>query len=467
MLNNTAEFNSYELSVLFGEDNLLNFTEQTNCKGVSTDTRTITKGNCFIALKGENQDGHQRIIESFEKGASFAIANNEWINDNTDLIKSKPIIIVNDTLNALGQLANFHRRKFNCDILAVGGSNGKTTTKEIIAHVLSGKLKVLKTAENFNNQIGVPLTLLQLDDTIEAAIIEIGTNEPGEISILSSIVEPTHGLITNIGREHLEKLIDLDGVEMEETFLFGHLKKHNGYAFINLDDQRLKKYFNFLDKRIGYGSDPSADIVADIKLNPSLQPIINIKYDTSSLEINLKTIGYGTAYSAIAAFSVAYHFGLPVDLIKQRLESFSHTSEHSYGRMLLEKITDFVLINDCYNANPDSMALSLKVLESYNNNGKKYAILGDMLELGESAKNEHIEILKSASMIADFVLVYGHFMLIAKNELNLENIHHFEDKNILFDFLLNLIGADDVILVKGSRGMKMEEIIKKLKDYVK
>lgn len=467
MLTNSANFNAYDLIALFGEDNLLNFTEKLQCIGVSTDTRTIVSGNCFLALKGENQDGHRKIIEAFDKGAAFAIANKDWVIDNIDSLRTKPVIIVKDTLKALGQLANFHRRRFNCNIIAVGGSNGKTTTKEMIAHVLSGSLNVLKTAENYNNQIGVPLTLLQLNETIEAAVIEIGTNEPGEISILSSIIEPSHGLITNIGREHLEKLIDLDGVEMEETFLFGYLKKHNGYAFINLDDQRLKKYANFLDKRISYGSEPSADIVADIQLDSTLHPIINIKYDSSSLELKLKTIGYGTAYSAIAAFSVAYHFGIPVEIIKQQLENFYHSSEHSYGRMLLENITDFVLINDCYNANPDSMALSLKVLESYKNTGKKYAILGDMLELGESTKDEHIEILKTASSVADLVLVYGNHMLSASKELNFSNIHHFEDKNTLFDFLLNLIGVDDVLLVKGSRGMKMEEIIKKLKDYVK
>lgn len=467
MLSNNAKFNAYDLSVIFGEDNLLNFTEETQGIGVSTDTRTIVSGNCFLALKGEKLDGHQKIFEAYDKGAVFVIANTDWAKDNINSIDTKPIVLAKDSLKALGQLANFHRRRFNCNIIAVGGSNGKTTTKDMIAYVLSGRFNVLKTAENYNNQIGVPLTLLQLNETIDVAVIEIGTNEPGEISILSSIIEPTHGLITNIGREHLEKLIDLDGVEMEETFLFGYLKKHNGYAFINLDDERLKKYSNFLDKRISYGNDPSADIVADIQLDSTLHPIINIKYDSSTLEIKLKTIGYGTAYSAIAAFSVAYHFEIPIEIIKQKLENFYHSSEHSYGRMLLENITDFVLINDCYNANPDSMALSLKVLQSYKNIGKKYAILGDMLELGESSKAEHIEILKTASSVADLVLVYGNNMLTASKELNLNNIHHFDDKNALFNYLLNLIGTDDVLLVKGSRGMKMEEIIKKLKDYVK
>lgn len=467
MLSNNAKFNAYDLSVIFGEDNLLNFTEETQGIGVSTDTRTIVSGNCFLALKGEKLDGHQKIFEAYDKGAVFVIANTDWAKDNINSIDTKPIVLVKDSLKALGQLANFHRRRFNCNIIAVGGSNGKTTTKDMIAYVLSGRFNVLKTAENYNNQIGVPLTLLQLNETIDVAVIEIGTNEPGEISILSSIIEPTHGLITNIGREHLEKLIDLDGVEMEETFLFGYLKKHNGYAFINLDDERLKKYSNFLDKRISYGNDPSADIVADIQLDSTLHPIINIKYDSSTLEIKLKTIGYGTAYSAIAAFSVAYHFEIPIEIIKQKLENFYHSSEHSYGRMLLENITDFVLINDCYNANPDSMALSLKVLQSYKNIGKKYAILGDMLELGESSKAEHIEILKTASSVADLVLVYGNNMLTASKELNLNNIHHFDDKNALFNYLLNLISTDDVLLVKGSRGMKMEEIIKKLKDYVK
>lgn len=467
MIKNLAEFNSYELSVLFGENNLMNFTEQMICRGISTDTRTIEAGNCFIALKGETTDGHARIGEAFEKGASFVIANSNWFVNNSENFSSKPIITVKNTLKALGKLANFHRGRFVSKIIAVGGSNGKTTTKDMIAHVLSGQFTVLKTAENFNNQIGVPLTLFQLDDSYDMAVVEIGTNEPGEISLLSSIVEPTHGLITNIGREHLEKLIDLDGVELEETFLFGYLKKQNGFAFINIDDQRLKKYVNFLDKRLTYGSDTNADIIASIELDETLHPFIKFKYDSSNLEIKLRTIGYGTAYSAIAAFSVAYHFEIPVQVIIKQLESFINTSDHSYGRMLLEKITDFTLINDCYNANPDSMSLSLKILDNFNTNGKKIAILGDMLELGESSRREHIEIQKEASRIADFVLVFGKEMLFAHNELNLKNIKHFDYKDDLFDYLLNIIEKDDVLLVKGSRGMRMEEIIKKLKEYVK
>ncbi|HRT67697.1 MAG TPA: Mur ligase family protein, partial [Bacteroidota bacterium] len=232
MLKNKVKFSGIELTAIFGESSLQNIDLKIETTGVSIDTREIEQGNIFIALVGDNIDAHSKLQEAFDKGAALAIVNKDWYEKNINYMQNLPLILVKDTLKAFQRLAQFHRYKFNSDIIAVAGSNGKTTTKEMIAAVLSKKYRILKTYKNYNNQIGVPQMLLQLNDDIDIAVIEIGTNYPGEIMILSEMIAPTAGIITNIGREHLEGFIDLDGVELEETTLLGYLKKTEGMFFL-------------------------------------------------------------------------------------------------------------------------------------------------------------------------------------------------------------------------------------------
>ena len=205
MLPNKANFNRSELLSIFSDSNCINFHNFNHCSGISIDTRDIAIDNIFIALIGENQDGHKRVAEAFEKGASACVVNRDWYEANAELLTDKTIIIVPDTLHALAKFGNFHRNRFSIPIVAIGGANGKTTTKEITAHILSQKFNILKTHENFNNQLGAPMMLLQLTEEHQAAVFEIGTSEPGEIFLLANLVEPNLGLITNIGKEHLEK----------------------------------------------------------------------------------------------------------------------------------------------------------------------------------------------------------------------------------------------------------------------
>ena len=462
MLPNNAGFDKSDLLTLFSNDSFINFSENFNCSGISTDTRTIKPGEVFIALLGETSDGHTRIGGAFNKGAYAAIVNEDWYKQN-NANSTFPFIVVRNTLSAFGRLANYHRKRFNIPVIAIGGSNGKTTTKNMTAHLLSQKYRLLKTHENFNNQIGVPLMLLQMTNWHEVALLEMGTNEPGEISILSSIMEPTHGLITNIGSEHLEKLIDLDGAEQEETTLFGFLAKRNSTALINFDDQRSKKYYRLFENVISFGTDDEADVRAKIELDSDLHPNIEFSIGERKFKVILQTIAYTTGLNALAATSVAVAFGLSDDEIVNGLVSYIQPSGHGYGRMVLEDIGNIRIINDCYNANPDSMAAALQTLDKFQAKGKKYAILGDMLELGDASFEEHCKLLDVVSDISDAIMVTGDEMKKAVDACSGKGIEYFSSKEELISELKNQIKEGDVLLIKGSRGMAMEKIIEDLK----
>src|SRR6056300_379954 len=247
MIKNSANFSDYELKLIFSEENCLNLKDNTDYSGVIIDSREIDDGSIFVPLKGEQVDGHKFLNSAFETGASLALCSKEYYEQNKSELQNKSIILVDDTLKGLGLLANFHRKRFDYPIIAIAGSNGKTTTKEILSHILFHSNKILKTHKNFNNQLGVPLMLLALDESYDVAVLELGTNEPGEIPVLSEMVEPTHGVITKIGKEHLENFGDILGVELEETFLYGQLRKFNKMSYINYDDPVLQKYANLLE----------------------------------------------------------------------------------------------------------------------------------------------------------------------------------------------------------------------------
>lgn len=467
MLPNYVEFNRIDLSVLFYEDALKNIKLRWKCRGVSIDSRTIEPQNLFIALKGQNIDAHTKVFEALEKGASACVVNKSWYDENFSGIKKLPLIVVENTLKALGKLAQHHRRRFNIPIVAIAGSNGKTTTKDITAHLLSQKYNVLKTYENFNNQIGLPLMLFQLSRKHRIAVLEIGTNEPGEIDILTRILEPTHGLITNIGKEHLEKLIDLDGVEQEETYLFGYLRKVDGFSFINIDDERLRKYAFSVGRRLTYGTDPMAEVRAEIKFDRELHPELTIKYGRKKAVAKMQTTGNTTALNAVAGTAVAFHFGLTSKQISEGLSTFTLPAEHKYGRMKVERVKNTTILNDCYNANPSSMSAAYFTLKEIFSMGKRVAVLGDMLELGEASFEEHLLALKKATECADNVLIVGTEMKKAFEAFaEKSKIEYFDDKDLLGERLKNLIKDGDTVLVKGSRSMKMETVVEKLKEII-
>jgi UDP-N-acetylmuramoyl-tripeptide--D-alanyl-D-alanine ligase len=459
MLQNLAEFSGIELLAIFNEQNLHNIDEDFHSVGVVTDTRIIKDGNLFVAVKGENFDGHNFISKAFESNAKACIVAKDEINSLKEKFPDKPFITVDDTVVALGKLAAFHRRRFNFPIIGIGGSNGKTTTKEMIAKVLSSKYNVLKTYGNFNNQIGVPLMLLQLSNEFDIAVLEIGTNSPGEIYYLSNIVKPTHALITNIGKEHLEFLLDLDGVELEEAYLFSAIIT-DGFGFINYDDERLKNYGHIIGKFMTYGIDENAHLIYEYTFNEYLNPKISIKYNNDNFEVNLKTTGYTSVLNAVAAISVATQFDINKNEIINSIEEFLPLeSDNGYGRMALNNFNGIIFFNDTYNANPDSMLAGLKNLELMTVQGNKIAVLGDMRELGETSPEEHFNIIKYAENICNYVLLTGEFFVSESTKFNSSKIFAFETKDNLIEKLESIIKTGDCVLVKGSRGMKMETVI--------
>ncbi|MBK9249151.1 MAG: UDP-N-acetylmuramoyl-tripeptide--D-alanyl-D-alanine ligase [Ignavibacteria bacterium] len=455
MFSNTTEFNRAELTELFGSDSVYQLPE--NSRGVSTDTRSLVSGNIFVALHGEIFDGHEKIDDAIANGAALVVIDNKAIADKLSTEhKSYPHILVPNTLHALGQLARFHRNRFTIPIVAIAGASGKTSTKDLTAHVLSEKFSTLKTSANYNNQIGVPLTLLQLTHEHQAAVIEIGTNEPGEIEILSRITAPTHGLITNIGKEHLEKLIDLDGVEHEETALFRYLHDSNGIALVNLDDERLKKYRDHSSTTRSFGMDSSAEIAVSVHFTYELHPILSF---TSRFEVELEAFGYAAALNAMAAVAVGVTLGMTNAELQRALESFEQPPAHGYGRMNVEQVHDIIILNDCYNANPDSMRIALKTLALYPARGRRIAILGDMRELGAAATEEHLSLISDAEACTDILLILGEEMLRAAAQLINSNSIFMNSKQECINFIRTNQAEGDVVLVKGSRGMAMEDII--------
>lgn len=460
MLLNSTEFTRAELIELFGAENTCNLPEKTI--GVSTDTRTLLKDNIFIALKGENFDGHNVLGAAKEKGASVLLVEKKSAEKLSTEIESYPHILVESTLAALGMLGKYHRNRLNLKIIAIAGAAGKTSTKDLTAHLLSQKFVTHKTEANYNNQIGVPLTLLQLTSKHEAAVIEIGTNEPGEIEILAGICNPSLGVITNIGKEHLEKLIDLDGVELEETALFRELSKNGGKILINMDDERLRKYADIYPDALQFGIDYPASIQAKVLFNEQLQPTLT--FPGLAIDAQMQTVGLAAAYNAIAAAAVGISVGMTNEEIGIGLESFTAPEAHGYGRMNLEVNDNYTIINDCYNANPESMLIALKTLQLFPTTGKRIVVLGDMRELGESAASEHKEIITKAVEMADVVIVLGDEMTAAA--ANIQYVHKATTKRDCAEIVRSILSDGDVILIKGSRGMRMEEVIAELRNSV-
>jgi UDP-N-acetylmuramoyl-tripeptide--D-alanyl-D-alanine ligase len=424
--------------------------------GVSTDSRKVNPGAIFVALKGENFDGHQFVEDTFRKGAIAAIVDELFVG-----VSDKPLFIVKDTTFALGELARIYRMKFDIPVLAIGGSNGKTTTKDMTTAVLSTSYKVLGTDGNLNNHIGVPQTLLRLETKHQMAVVEIGTNHPGEIEYLCRILQPTHGLLTNIGKEHLEFFESLEGVALEEGSLFSHLrKKKKSVAFVNADDLRIRLKARGIRRRITYGiSAKQVDVRGKVgRTNES--GCITFEYASRRPvkrgAIQLEIPGEHNALNALAAATVGLTFKVPANRIKKALESLRPTVK----RMELLNCGGVSIYNDTYNANPDSMVAALRTLASARVSGKRIAVLGDMRELGVQGKEEHSLVGREAAQLGiDYVLTFGELARSIHEAANMQGALHYDQKNMLAEYLAELVSPGDAVLVKGSRGMKMEDIV--------
>lgn len=420
---------------------------------ISTDTRTISKGCLFVAIKGENFDGHDYIESAFEKGAKAVVSEKN--------IEGYNCIVVESTRKALLDIARYYRSKFDINLVGVTGSVGKTTTKEMIALVLSEKFNTLKTTGNLNNEIGLPKTLFNLDSSHECAVIEMGMSHFGEISRLTRTALPTMAVITNIGFSHIENLGSQQGILKAKLEI---LEGMDGSApiFLNADDISLYQTSYQLGREtITFGiENPDSDFRATDIQQFVDYTTFNVNWNGNSKQIKLTAIGKHNVLNALVSFAIGIKLGLTPDEISNALSKYKSDS-------LRQNIThkgDQVVIVDCYNASPDSMKASLTVLSQTvpKDNGRRIAVLGDMLELGEMSERLH-------SMVGDFVgqskadvlFCYGvEAQNIGKVALNYnKEVKFFTDKSQLNESLKGFLQPNDIVLFKASRGMKLEDTI--------
>lgn len=430
--------------------------------GISTDSRRIKTGDIFIAIKGDNFDGHDFISEAIEKGAGCVICKRVTGSAGQQATRNKVAIIeVDDTVKSLGDIARHHRMKFSIPVIALTGSNGKTTTKDMIAWVLSGNFKVLKNEGTKNNQIGVPLTLLKLSPIYDIAVLELGTNHFGEIKYLAGISSAHVGIITNIGAAHLEHLRNLRGVLREKYALIENLQKPCIFL-LNKDDKLLAEKIASKRRRpfvLSFSLKPESDFFASrIKdCCGSVEFFLNNKY-----RVKLKALGAHNVYNALAAASVARIFGVEYKDIASRLSGFIFPP----GRLKLLNLNQAKLIDDTYNANPQSWACALEALKHFKAKGRKILVMGDMLELGEKKELFHRRAGRDAAGACDILVAVGKLSNLAASSardcgLAKRNIFRCSSSLQARDILINKISPakEDVILVKGSRLMKMEEVL--------
>ncbi|MFA5834954.1 MAG: UDP-N-acetylmuramoyl-tripeptide--D-alanyl-D-alanine ligase [Bacteroidota bacterium] len=430
---------------------------------VSTDSRSVKKDDLFFALKGEKFDGHDFIDTAVKSEASVIVIHREWAKKHESYFRTFPcvFVIVDDTTIAYGELARIYRRKFDIPVIAIAGSNGKTTTKEMVSAVLRTKYDVLSTEGNLNNHIGVPQTLFRLRNKHDAAVIEIGTNHFGELNYLCEIAEPTHGLITNIGKEHLEFFGDEEGVAKEEKALFRYLSQHSGIAFVNCDDTYLASDCKSLKHTIGYGSATKADVRAKkIHIDELGQPEFSIEWTKKNISfvVQLSVPGPHNVTNALAASAIGLKLKVKAKKIVGALEQFSPASK----RMEVMNYSGITILNDTYNSNPDSVIVALKTLQSFSATGKKVIVLGDMRELGDASKREHTNIgVIVSEMGFDQLFTIGPFSKYTSEAFGAA-AKHYELKEELSNDLKKQLSNGDVVLIKGSRGMKMEDVVHRL-----
>ena len=436
--------------------------------GVSIDSRTVKTGELFLAVRGDRFDGHNFISKAIEAGAAGIIVERSWAEVNASMMVSIniPRLIVENTIHTLGKIANIYRCKFDIPVIAVGGSNGKTTTKEMIRTILGTKYHVLCTEGNLNNHIGVPQTLFRLERKHEVAIVEIGTNHPGEIDYLCSILEPTHGLIINIGREHLEFFGSLEGVAKSEGELFVWIEKHHGIIFVNADDKYLVRLSKKNKKVISFGfSARKVSVQGTIEsLNHQAQTLLRVKPGGKrAFDITMGVSGEHNAKNALAAAAVGLTMKVPRADIQKSLASFQSAGK----RMELLCLEQITILNDTYNANPDSTLAALATLQAMKATGKKIAVLGDMLELGDQAGELHRQIGKHTARCGiDILLTIGTLSKSIYDAASVATKAHFDSKSELTEYLIHTLVDGDIVLIKGSRGMKMEEVIANLSEQL-
>ena len=426
---------------------------------VSLDTRTLEKGDLYIAISGERYDGHDFIDEAFKKGASLCIAEKK----NSLRRQEDKIIWVKDSLRALSALAAFHRRQKNISVIAITGSCGKTTTKDLLAHFLKKRYSVLKSASSENNAVGVPKTLLRIDQE-EVAVLELGSNHPGEIESLSRLAMPTHAILTVIGKAHLKGFHDLEGVRREKLSLLKELGDGATVVY-NAEDPHLRDLpeGSFKVRRVGFHPefDTFASNVEDREEGKRFQ--LNGKFPVSS-----PLWGKHQIMNVLLASQMAFDWGIRPEEIGELLERFQAPE----GRMTFHTTGQVQWMDDSYNANPTSVKAALEWFESFSHPGRKVLVLGDMLELGKNAVDCHREVAQDIVHSGiDLIILVGGLCEHVSRELvqkgfDATKVFHFSDSQKAGEFLRSRLMSGDRVLLKGSRAMHIERVMEASRDVV-
>ncbi|MDO9585115.1 MAG: UDP-N-acetylmuramoyl-tripeptide--D-alanyl-D-alanine ligase [Syntrophales bacterium] len=447
------------------EGTLLRGAADTVFEAVSTDTREPQAGKLFISLKGQRFDGHSFIAAAVKNGAAGLLIREGEEGRLGEITGDVAVISVPDTLSALGAVARFWRKKFNIPVAAITGSAGKTTVKEMTACIMGLIKNTLKTEGNFNNLVGLPLTLLRLRDWHEVAILEMGTNTPGEIARLSRIAVPEVGLIANIGPAHLEGLKSVDMVREEKGEIFRNLPKH-GIAVVNGDDEAVRTLAGRRQgKRVTYGLKGDADVTAEEVAGSQTGMSFILRIGDNRGKVDMAVAGTHNLMNALAAAATSWALGADPVIIRRGLQAFKPIS----ARMEILRLKNGAfLIDDTYNANPVSVREALTALRGFRGERNCTVILGDMLELGDRAEELHEEIggVLAATGVTT-IFLKGEFSRITaagaqKKGIPAERIFFPSTGEEIVDHLLGSLGKGDWVLVKGSRAMRMEEIVKRI-----
>lgn len=429
----------------------------TKVSGVSKDTRTLEKNNLYVPLRGENFDGHDFLQEAIDSGASASLWDEGLEAPKVDF----PLIFVKDTLRAYQDLAMAYRNDMGYKIIGITGSNGKTSTKDILRAVLSTRYKVQATRENLNNEIGVPQTIFEFDSDTQVGIIEMGTESFGEIKILSEIARPNITMITNVGPSHLDKLKTVEGVGREKIDIVKGMDE-NGIFIYNLDDEVLSSEWKKSDsafKSLTFGKDPKSNFIID-KVETHKD---HTSFTINGLMLNIPLLGDHQAYNAAAACAVAESLGLSFEDVKEGLKNIELTSH----RAEIKNLKGFDVLDDSYKSNPSSLKSALELFYSLQGYDKKIAVLGDMLDLGDEIENIHKSLYEVINFDElDALYLYGPYMGLAYKKIkDLRpdfRAWHFQDKKDLAKDLNSQVRRNSLVFIKGSRSMKMEEIIEAL-----
>ncbi len=426
-------------------------------KGVSINSRTVSKGELFVCIKGERFDGHDFLPDVIEKKAGGII-----LSDLEKLpVESGPFVIqVPDTLKALQDLASFQRKRFPLQVVAVTGTNGKSTTKEMIASILATKFKTLKTQGNLNNHIGLPLTLLAREPSHQAGVLEMGMSAAGEIKRLAEIAQPDIGVITNISEGHLVQLKSLKDVQSAKGELFDALT-HEGTAIVNADDPLVLELAQSLRaKTVTFGIDQPADVRAsEIESKDNLGFQFKVQLFEKTISVRLPYLGYCNIYNTLAALATGYSMGIQEEAMTRGLENYQRMSQRN--EQIQHKGID--LINDAYNANPRSMSEALRTLDNYKTRGRRIFVIGDMLELGDRSIAAHQKLGEEiAQSKTNILLTLGELAgLSAKSALAGGKIQILKCANHqeAAEFLIQEARSGDCVMFKGSRGAAIEKIL--------